>query len=402
MNKINNKNPYIRIGTSYFKIVEIPLMSGDFLITLIPWIRQCIIDDHGKDYLYKIPKYDGFCNVPNHLNFRQVVGNFYNLYMPFEHTAVPGSWPNIEMYLKHLFGEQFELGLDYLKLLIENPCQKLPILCFVSKERNTGKSTFFAFLKALFSNNVTINTNEDFKSRFNSEWISKLLICVDEALLETRSDSERLKNLSTAKFFKAESKGKDRIECEFYGKFVLNANNEDGFIIIEPGETRYWVIKVPPFKNDIVKLIDRLQEEIPHFLEFILNRPLSTKCESRMHFNPKLLQTPALLKVMRRNRNRTELEILNIFQIIFDYSEIDSLSFCLHDIQDMLRNRGLKVIETAQIKRIVQNEWKLTPVGNSLSYQRYKVLFNGSVDSDNSAKGRYYTITKEQLTNLNE
>ena len=76
----------------------------------------------------------------------------------------------------HIFGEQYKLGRDYLHLLYLQPIQKLPNLLLVSEERNTGKSTFLNFLKLLFQNNVTFNTNEDFRSQFNSDWAGKLLI----------------------------------------------------------------------------------------------------------------------------------------------------------------------------------------------------------------------------------
>lgn len=78
----------------------------------------------------------------------------------------------------------------------------MPILLLVSEERDTGKSTFLNFLKAAFQNNVTFNTNEDFRSQFNSDWTGKLLIMVDEVLLNRREDSERLKNLSTTLSYK--------------------------------------------------------------------------------------------------------------------------------------------------------------------------------------------------------
>jgi len=44
--------------------------------------------------------------------------------------------------VKHIFGDQIELGLDYLQLLYQKPVQILPIVCLVSKERSTGKTTF--------------------------------------------------------------------------------------------------------------------------------------------------------------------------------------------------------------------------------------------------------------------
>lgn len=146
--------------------------------------------------------------------------------------------------MEHIFGEQYELGMDYLQLLYLKPTQKLPILLLVSEERNTGKSTFLNFLKAMFQENVTFNTNEDFRSQFNADWAGKLMIVVDEVLLNRREDSERLKNLSTAHSYKMEAKGKDRYEVQFFAKFVLCSNNENFPVYIEPEETRYWVRKI--------------------------------------------------------------------------------------------------------------------------------------------------------------
>jgi hypothetical protein len=293
------------------------------------------------------------------------------------------------------------MQLDYIKLLIEKPIQKLPVICLVSKERNTGKTTFLQYLKAIFGGNMTINTNEDFKSAFNSEWIAKLLIGVDETFLDRKEDSERLKNLSTARTYKAEAKGLDRIEVEFFGKFILSSNNEDGFLIIEPGETRYWVIKVRPFGKEIEKIIDKLIAEIPHFLDFILKRDLSTKNESRMWFNAKLLETKELHRVIRRSRNRIELEILSQMLSIIDEFELDEICFCINDVQDWLSRKGFRAVESLQIKRILQNEWKLEPADNSLSYNRYKFLGDGTMSED-SAKGRYYKLSKEDVIKFND
>ena len=93
---------------------------------------------------------------------------------------------------------------------------------------------------------MTFNTNEDFRSQFNSDWAGKLLIVVDEVLLNRREDSERLKNLSTTFNYKVEAKGKDRTEIAFFAKFVLCSNNEYLPVIIDAGETRYWVRKINP------------------------------------------------------------------------------------------------------------------------------------------------------------
>ena len=190
---------------------------------MVPWSIECIKQDHGKSFLSSIPKYDGFCFVPGHLDYHQVIENFYNRYHPFPHEPQPGYPKLILVFLNHVFGEQLDLGLDYLKILLLYPTQILPILCLVSTDRNTGKTTFLNFLKAIFGDNMTINSNEDFRSNFNAEWAHKLIIGVDETFLDKKEDSERLKSLSTSRYYKIEAKGYDRQEIEFFGSLFYAA-----------------------------------------------------------------------------------------------------------------------------------------------------------------------------------
>ena len=238
------KEEFIRVGTTLYKIVEQPKLNGGYVRKRIVWNNETLRQDSGKDYIGSVPKYDGFCTVPEHLNYRPIVGKFLNLYEPIDHHPKEGDFSYIRSLVRHIFGEQYELGMDYLQLLYLQPIQKLPIPLLVSEERNTGKSTFLNFLKLLFQNNVTFNTNEDFRSRFNFDWAGKLLIVVDEVLLNRREDSERLKNLSTTLSYKVEAKGKDRDKIAFFAKFVLCSNNEYLPVIIDAGETRYWVRKI--------------------------------------------------------------------------------------------------------------------------------------------------------------
>jgi hypothetical protein len=209
-----------------------------------------------------------------------------------------GDCPLTLEFLRYIFGEQLEIGLDYLQLLYLKPLTKLPIILLVSNERNTGKTTFLNFLKAIFAGNMTFNTNEDFHSQFNSDWAHKLIVGVDEALLDRREDSERIKNLSTALSYKAEAKGKDRQEVEFFAKFVLCSNNENCPIIVEKGETRYWVRKIHPIEKKDTEMLDNLKREISQFLYLLSNRKLSTKKESRMWFRHDLLVTDALRRII--------------------------------------------------------------------------------------------------------
>ena len=389
---------YMRVGTTLYKVVNQPCASGGYEKRRVIWNNSTLRQDYGKNYLATVPKYDGFCTVPDHLNYRKEIDGFLNLYEPIEHTPQIGDFPNIRSLVLHIFGEQYNLGLDYLQLLFLQPLQKLPILLLVSEERNTGKSTFLNFLKAVFGDNVTFNTNEDFRSQFNSDWAGKLLIVVDEVLLNRREDSERLKNLSTTFTYKVEAKGKDRTEIAFFAKFVLCSNNEYLPILIDAGETRYWVRKIMPLQSDDTNFLQKLKAEIPAFLYFLTQRELSTTQESRMWFNPRLTHTAALQKIIRSNRNRLEIEMTELLLDIMSNMNVESVSFCLNDLVTLLLYSQVKV-EKYQVRKVVQEVWKLTSAHNSLSYTAYEFAPHRECHYEPKRKtGRFYTVTKEQLT----
>ena len=394
------KEEFIRVGTSLYKIVEQPRLNGGYVKKRIAWNNETLRQDYGKDYIGSVPKCDGFCTVPEHIGYRPVVGKFLNLYEPIDHRPKEGDFSHIQSLIRHIFGEQYELGMDYLQLLYLQPIQKLPILLLVSEERNTGKSTFLNFLKALFQNNVTFNTNEDFRSQFNSDWAGKLLIVVDEVLLNRREDSERLKNLSTTLSYKVEAKGKDRDEIAFFAKFVLCSNNEYLPVIIDAGETRYWVRKIERLQSDDTDFLQKLKAEIPAFLHFLQHRQLSSEKESRMWFAPSLLHTEALQKIIRSNRNRLEIEMQELILDIMDSVGTDTFSFCYNDLLLLLVHSQVKV-EKHQVRKVLQECWKLTPAPNTLTYNTYQVDYTRECRYSPIRRiGRFYTVTREQLTTL--
>ena len=395
------KEEYIRVGTSLYKLAHQPLANGTTVLRRIPWSFGTIRQDYGKSHTPPIKKYDGFCTVPSHTDYHKEIDGFYNLYEPITHVPVEGEFPDIIKLMRHIFGEQFELGLDYMQLLYRQPTQKLPILLLVSEERNTGKTTFLNFLKAVFQDNTTFNTNEDFRSQFNSDWAGKLLIVVDEVLLCRREDSERLKNLSTAQTYKVEAKGKDRQEVNFFAKFVLCSNNELFPVIIDVGETRCWVRKVMRLDSDDTNFLQKLKEQIPAFLYYLQHRPLSTTKESRMWFDPALIRTEALERIMQSNRNHTEIDIVELLRTIMESQNVDKISFIPQDLLPLLSLNGVKV-ELWHIRKVVKELWRLKPAPNALSYTTYQYDYSkpskyGAINR----VGRFYTVTKEFLGTLN-
>jgi Family of unknown function (DUF5906) len=392
------KDLYFRVGTSYYKRSLFPSLSKESIEILINWSPELIRQDHGKDTLSKIEKFDGFICIPEHNPklFKKRIDDYYNTYHQISHTPIEGDITNSLNFVQYIFAKHNELGLDYLQLLYLKPNQILPILCLVSSLRNTGKSTFLKWLKHIFEFNMTFLTNSDFTSQFNSDWTNKLIVAVDEVLFKTDELTERIKYLSTTNTHKTEAKGKDKRESNFFGKFILCSNNETSFIKIDPEEIRFFVLKIEKYEKEDVDFLSKLVKEIPAFLHFLSNRKLSTENQSRMWFTPQQIKTSALEKLVKFNSSKLEIELANILINIIENLDVEKLDFCFTDLQNILNKFRIKY-DAAEIKKIIRDNWKLSQAKNSNQYE--KITVTNDLDFyQNSSKGRYYTISRKFLS----
>ncbi|WP_435416034.1 primase-helicase family protein [Polaribacter aestuariivivens] len=387
--------PYVRIGTSYYKIVQVPTLNNQFNESLIKWDVTTIIQDHGRKYLDDIPKYNGKICFPNHFKFSKEIHGFYNTYSPLKHSPKKGKIDNTLAFFKHIFGNQVELGLDYFKLLYEKPSQALPVLCLVSKERATGKSSFLKYLKEVFGHNMTYLDSHSLNSNFNLDWGNKLLLGMDEAFLQKEEITEKIKYLSTSNKNKIEAKGKERFEVDFFGKFVMCSNKEDSFIKIDSDEIRFWVIKVPQIKIEDVTFLEKLVSEIPAFLEFIQRRNFESERKTRMWFTPKQIFTPALKKLVNNNKNRAEKEIAHLLFSIIEKFDLNEIHFSIMDLLNALNKTRVKT-DLTQLRNLLKTDWKIPQKKNSFKYQKFSILSDGEVILLDT-KGRYFTVKKDFL-----
>ncbi len=360
---------YFRVGDDYHEFVEIPDKYNNLTKTYHKRRKETIKDDNGKDIFLHIPKYKAFCNVPDHINYQRVINNCFNTYHPFAHEPEPGECKTTLDFIKHVFGEddisidetqsikRHELALDYLTLLYKFPQQILPILCLVSKERQTGKTTFLKWLKLIFTENCAIVGNQDFENNFNSHWATKLIIGCDETKIEKHVVMERIKGLSTASSIMKEGKGVDQISMDFFGKFILLSNNEENFASIDKEEIRFWVIKVPVIKQRNVSLLDDLLDEIPAFLHFLSQRKIITKNRERHWFDTRLLRTEALARIMD-NSKPTIQKILGI---------------ALADLFNSTQHLKITMPLDAIVKELLKGKYERNYVKDTLNEMGYKV-----------------------------
>jgi hypothetical protein len=320
---------YVRVGTDYFKYIKKRNPHSKQLEEhLAQWKKSTIIEDNSKHFLTHIEKLEAFVNYPDHVSYQRVIDNCLNSYGRFLHTPDPDAEPPVHTlkFLRHIFGagtvevphpkekkengefriikvSELDLGLDYLKLIYERPTQMLPILCLISKERSTGKTTFFDYLQTLLGLNCTQIGAKDLESDFNGHYASKKCIIIDEALISKAESVEKLKSLSTAKMIMVNNKGLAQYAQAFFGTFLIGSNNIRSFIRTDDDEVRFWVRKVPkiPDEDLDIKLFEKMVDEIPAFLHYIGQRAFATEDLFRSWFHPPLLVTEALLDVRRHS-----------------------------------------------------------------------------------------------------
>ena len=137
--------------------------------------------------------------------------------------------------------------------------------------------------------------------------------------------------------------------------------------------------------------------EIPHFLHFILNRKLSTRNESRMWFNPAMLETPALHKIKKYNTNKVEMEMAAHCLEVMERLEDDRILCCPADFLDIIRNAGLKT-DITHVRNILKDSWGLRTEKNS-DYTFYHIGTDGELLSM-KRKGRYFEIRRSDIDEI--
>ncbi len=348
---------YVRVGGFYYKYVKVPNPhNGKLEERLDPWKKGEITEDHGGHFITHIPKYDSFVNYPDHIAYRDVMHNCLNSYAPFEHVpdteADEPAWTL--RFLRHIFGtgtvtcphpkqagtiiqvNELDLGLDYLKLLYERPVQMLPILCLVSKERGTGKTTFFDWLGLLFGANATQIGAKDLEGDFNKHYASKLIAIIDEALISKQESVEKLKHLSTSRSIMVNEKGVTQRPQSFFGKFLLGSNNIRTFIRTDDDEVRFWVRRIPKLPDADVDtdLLGKMEEEIPAFLGYLAKRQFATERLFRSWFWPPLMVTAALEEV-RKSSTPTALRSIEswVRDVFYAKPELQEILMTVKDIK---------------------------------------------------------------------
>lgn len=385
--------PFIRVGTDYFKIIKKENRYGSNDTLIKSWKKDEIKQDHGKVLLQIIPKYDDFTIVPSNTEYLPVKNNCFNLYAKFPHeinetTVHQDEIPVTLQLLNHIFGDQVDKGLIYMKVLFEHPQQILPVLSLVSSERETGKTTFLNWIQMLFGENCVLINPGDLTSNFNDSYATKNIIMLDETVIDKSNVIEKLKSIATAKTMSVSQKFISNYSVPFFGKIIICTNKEIDFMRIDAEEIRFWVRKINKVNgNKNTRIEIDLFEEIPKFLKYLTQLPEIDFTRSRMVFTAEEIKTESLSKVKEESKStlHKELEIL-IDDFFNNNEEINEFKATSIDIKLkwFAHNNN---ITASYIRTVLKDQMKIIPEKN----QRYSKWG----DSLNIGVGTPYHFTRQ-------
>lgn len=403
---------FILVGNDYYQKVVDKSPFGDDEINLYKREKGIIKARYGNKFVNSaIPTYDGFANIPENDpdKYRQdiiseksgIKSRLYNIYRPLEWKPIEGEWPTIEKFLHHIFDypntqgkPMFDFILDWLQIIYTNPTQPLPCICLVSRERETGKSTFLEFTHLIFSENFRVLDSERIGSRFNESWAGKLVIGVDESLIDPENKgivANTLKTLITNKTINSEGKGTANKPIANIAKLIMCSNDETNFIKIESEENRYAIVKVGTIQEKDPDFLSKMKAEIPAFLFYLKNRELHHERKDRLWFDPKEFETEALRKIQERTAPMLERHIKGVIREQFEYSGKETLKFPYSFIKERVSIRYNRA-DTEKIKDWLHDHGYKVGNPNTYTYYDESGKEYSSKEFPSNDKPRLYTF----------
>ncbi|WP_449401365.1 hypothetical protein [Chryseobacterium wanjuense] len=114
---------------------------------------------------------------------------------------------------------------------------------------------------------------------------------------------------------------------------------------------------------------------------------------------PNEIKTDALRKLVWRNNNKLERQIIELFNEIFEHFDENEIQFTPTDIVSMLKTMFKAYWSVSDVRKLLKNNWKIEPKNNSLAYVKYDMEHNGSFYQLNRI-GRYFTVNRNFITGI--
>jgi len=417
---------FFRVASDWYKIINVPDSFGESSERIIPYKVGEINRDYRKypEFLDQVPKYDWFCNVPSwNGSYKRVIDNCLNVMSPLIHDPEPGDCTTSLEFVKHLFddreqirlyhfcdietrkehkyaivceeeGSQLSVALDYLTLMYRKPTEKLPVLCLVSPEEGTGKTTFLYWQQLIYGSNAVILDNERFKMSFNSHYATKFFVGLDEGFLEIekKSEKERLKSMVTGRELALEDKGANVKFIPNHIHLVICSNDADRIMYMDEEDSRWFVVRVPKFTKENPHMIDELKSEIPAFLHYLYNRPLVHEKSGRLWFTKDQIRTEQMETIIKNTKPKLDKLIEDIIKDMFLTYEVYQLDIELKWFVNEINREFRYKVSRTEVRKYFREKKGIT-AEKKTSRARIPVGFEPHLtDADDKPIIQYYEV----------
>lgn len=395
---------FMRVGADWFKLITFVNHFGELDTMLERWKIDEIKRDynHIPGFIESLKRYDSFNCYPDFTpNYKRSHNGVYNLSNPLPHTPKKGTFTTISYFLSHIFsapasqianglpedvtGSPLTVFIDWLTIALRMPQQKLVVPILVSEANKTGKSTLLEFVSYLFgTNNSAILNNERFKTKFNGHYISKHIICIDEGFLDQdkKTEKEAMKQLITSAIQFLELKGVNLKPLSYYGKVIITSNDERKVMQLDESEDRWFVIRVPQFKEENPHILKEMLAEVPAFLYYLFNRVIHHPHKSRFWFERKHYITEQFNIIVKSTKTALQQnideEIKRMFFTIRPQEGV--LLYDVRFIYDLLKQTSDYRADSAQIRNYLSDKRKMAKEPNGY-YAMPSGLTSIAVDS---------------------
>jgi hypothetical protein len=177
----------------------------------------------------------------------------------------------------------------------------------------------------------------------------------------------------------------------------LCSNNEENFIKIDSNEIRYWVRKIPSLGTSVdPNLLEGLVQEVPFFTNFLTNRQISVKKETRMWFTTAQIHTEALDVLKRGNKTSIEKELEEMLKDEFAVFDVKNLCYTTKNLHEMLKTRGA-FCTSSYVATILKDKYKLVSENSSYKWHRSELRTDGNhgMNGFTNEKGRHYSFMRD-------
>ncbi len=187
--------------------------------------------------------------------------------------------------------------------------------------------------------------------------------------------------------------------------FIFGSNHEDDFIKIDDYDSRLWIRKVKSIKERIKGFDEKIENEIPEFVNFIQDRQINYKdVGERLYFHPRDFQTDAFRNVVKHSEPSIIKEIRTQLTEMFYVTGAEEIKMTVKDIKAEFGLRHEHNYLNKEIQNYLKPKRDLDNNGN-VKVSTYEYMIPDPTNTEailnRKGKGRYFIFERSEYCENN-